>query len=65
MKRYRIIEIDSNVVLEDGMSLPEAQEVIMMYCDPYGSQYKLGLEIEEYIYIPPEGKRLGRDPDLH
>ena len=22
-------------------------------------------DLEEYNYVPPEGKRLGRDPDLH
>ena len=65
MKRYRIIDTDSNVILEDGLSLSEAQEVMMMYSDPNASHYKSGLKVEEYIYIPPEGKRLGRDPDLH
>ena len=65
MKRYRIIETSSNAVLEKGMSLPEAQEVMMMYSDPNGLQYKSGLKIEEYQETTPEGKRLGRDPDLH
>ena len=65
MKKYRIIETDSNAVLEEGMSLSDAQEVMMMYSDPTASHYKSGLKMEEYQETTPEGKRLGRDPDLH
>ena len=65
MKKYRIIETDSNAVLEEGMSLLEAQEVMSFYSDPSSPQYQKALKMVEYQETTPEGKRLGRDPDLH
>ena len=65
MKLYRIIDADSNDVLEEGLRLSDAHEIAMMYSDPSSPRYKPRLEIKEYDLVSVEGKRLGRDPDLH
>ena len=59
MKKYRIIQKD---ILCDGMEKNEALETLQMFqSNTPDKKY----EIEEYDYIPPEGKGMGRDPDLH
>ena len=59
MLRYRIIHTD---MVCDGMCYDDAlltlQQLRAAYPD---NEY----DLEEYNYVPPEGKRLGRDPDLH
>lgn len=69
MKRYRIIlydigpswQIVPNTVCE-GMLDTDARDLMMQLqnINPNNSY-----EIEEYNLIPPEGKGIGRDPDLH
>lgn len=46
----------------DGMCYNDALLTLQQLQDAYpDNEY----EIEEYNYVSPEGKRLGRDPDLH
>jgi|TARA_B100001094_G_C17554110_1_gene495145 hypothetical protein len=59
MLRYRVIE---KQIVTDGMTANEAAETLMVLQD---SDPKKLFVIEEYNFISPEGKRLGRDPDLH
>ena len=40
----------------------EVREALQMF---QSANPKKTYEIEEYDYIPPEGKGMGRDPDLH
>jgi hypothetical protein len=58
MLRYRVYSKD---ILCDGMTESEAKEAILQLRD---STPNKSFELEEYNYSP-EGKRLGRDPDLH
>jgi len=58
MIRYRVIE---KQIVTDGMTANEAAETLMALQD---SDPKKLFDIEEYNFVP-EGKRLGRDPDLH
>tara|TARA_Y100000748_G_C15394168_1_gene448738 strand:- start:425 stop:601 length:177 start_codon:yes stop_codon:yes gene_type:complete len=58
MIRYRVIE---KQIVTDGMTANEAAEALMALQD---SDPEKSFDIEEYNFAP-EGKRLGRDPDLH
>tara|TARA_B100001175_G_scaffold251380_1_gene218744 strand:- start:290 stop:466 length:177 start_codon:yes stop_codon:yes gene_type:complete len=58
MLRYRVIE---KQIVTDGMTANEAAETLMALQD---SDPEKLFDIEEYNFVP-EGKRLGRDPDLH
>ena len=65
MVRYRLIDTLSNKIVEDNLSASEAQIVLMMRTDPSSPSYKSHVEIEKYSVVSDEGKRYGRDPDLH
>ena len=58
MTRYRIFT--KEVLVENVNDLEEAMTVVAMYADQ-----GVIAEFEEYTTLPPEAKRLGRDPDLH
>ena len=58
MKKYRIIT--KEILVEDLGNKDEAQTIVQMYADQ-----GVIAEFEEYNPLPPEAKRLGRDPDLH
>ena len=56
MKKYRIIT--KEILVEDLGNKDEAQTIVQMYADQ-----GVIAEFEEYNTLPPEAKRLGRDPD--
>ena len=59
MIKYRIIKKD---VVIDKLTADDAQELLMMQqnADPQ-NEY----DVEQYEWIDPTYKRLGRDPALH
>lgn len=59
MIKYRVIERQT---IWDGMDKTEATEMLIALRSTKPNQR---FDMEEYNWIAPEGKRLGRDPDLH
>ncbi len=59
MIRYRIIQKD---IVCDGMMKNDALEALQQFQSAHPD---LKYDIEEYTYVPPEGRGLGRDPELH
>ena len=57
--RYRIIQ---KTVLADCLLDPAAQDMIMQIRDADPTKEYV---IEEYQYVQPEHKGMGRDPDIH
>ena len=57
--KYKIVRKD---VVCDTMHENEALVTLMQLkdCNP-----DIDYEVVEYDFVPPEAKRLGRDPDLH
>ena len=65
MIKYRIFQNDALGLgrqVCDGMLKIDAQSLLMQLRSTYPDNY---YEIEEYNFVPPEGKGIGRDPDLH
>ena len=65
MLRYRIFQNDGLGLgrqVCDGMLEIEARELMFQLQDTYPDN---NYEIEEYNFVPLEGKGIGRDPDLH
>ena len=60
MKKYRVVETTKKIVFEN-LNYDEAHHCMATLVD----SGRLGLEVEEYEWLPQEAKRLGRDPDLH
>jgi hypothetical protein len=59
MIKYRIIQKD---IVADAMDELEASEILQMFiANNPDKKYCT----EEYEWINPEGKRYGRNPDLH
>jgi hypothetical protein len=57
--RYRIIQ---RTVVADCLLESAALEMLMQIQDADPTKEHV---IEEYQYVPPEGKGMGRDPELH
>ena len=57
--KYKIIRKD---IVCDNMDGNVAQETLAQLrdCNP-----NIEYEVIEYDFVPPEAKRMGRDPDLH
>lgn len=65
MIRYRIFHNDDLGMgrqVCDGLLDFEARDLVMQLKNTYPNN---DYEIEKYNLIPPEGKGIGRDPDLH
>ena len=65
MIRYRIFHNDDLGMgrqICDGLRDFEAHDLVMQLKNAYPNN---DYEIEKYNLIPPEGKGIGRDPDLH
>ena len=57
--KYKIIRKD---IVCHTMHEYEAHEMLMQLSDPNPD---IEYEVVKYDFIPPEAKRMGRDPDLH
>tara|TARA_B100000780_G_scaffold253248_1_gene200770 strand:+ start:87 stop:257 length:171 start_codon:yes stop_codon:yes gene_type:complete len=56
MKKYKIIK-----TIEEHLSYDDAWSILTNLEDVG----ELKLEIQEYEFIPPEFRKMGRDPDIH
>jgi hypothetical protein len=59
MIRYRIVQKDT---VCEGMLIDGAQETLQQLESAFPDKK---YAIEDYQYVSPEGKGIGRDPDLH
>jgi len=59
MIKYRVVE---KQIVGDCLTQDDAADILLALrdCNPHKN-----FDIEEYIWTTSEGKRLGRDPDLH
>jgi len=60
MQKYRVIKTNVECLF-DNLTIEEAEYALANLLD-LGTK---GCSIEKYEYLTSEGKRLGRDPDLH
>tara|TARA_R110000737_G_scaffold165516_1_gene192928 strand:- start:141 stop:323 length:183 start_codon:yes stop_codon:yes gene_type:complete len=60
MQKYRVIKTNVECLF-DNLTIEEA-EYALANLEDTGTT---GCSIEKYVYLTSEGKRLGRDPDLH
>ena len=60
MQKYRVVKTNVECLF-DNLTEDEANYALANLMD-VGTT---GCSIEKYDWIPPEAKRLGRDPDLH
>jgi hypothetical protein len=60
MQKYRVVKTNVECLF-DNLTEDEANYALANLID-LGN---IGCSVEKYDWIAPEGKRLGRDPDLH
>ena len=60
MQKYRVVKTNVECLF-DNLTVDEANYALANLMDAGTT----GCSVEKYDWIAPEGKRLGRDPDLH
>jgi len=60
MQKYRVIKTNVECLF-DNLTIEEAEYALGNLVDSGA----IGCSVECYEWVSPEGKRLGRDPDLH